>query len=156
MTELKRVLLVEDDPRDVELTLAALDEHNLANEVLVVNDGEAAMDYLYRRGSFRMRSAGNPVAVMLDLKLPKLDGLEVLRRIRSDEALRMIPVVMLTSSREERDLMESYKVGVNAYVVKPIDFHEFVSAVKEIGLFWGIVNEPPPGSVHRLINGRSG
>jgi DNA-binding response OmpR family regulator len=149
MTNLKRVLLVEDDARDVELTLAALDEHNLANEVLVVNDGESALDYLYRRGSFRMRASGNPAAVMLDLKLPKLDGLEVLRRMRQDENLKMIPVVMLTSSREERDVVESYRLGVNAYVVKPIDFHDFVSAVKEVGLFWAIVNEPPPGSLRR-------
>jgi CheY-like chemotaxis protein len=142
--ELKRILLVEDDPMDMELTLTALEEKNLANEVLVVHDGEEALNFLYSRGSFRMRAAGNPVLILLDLKLPKVDGLEVLRQIKSDENLRTIPVVMLTSSREEQDVVDSYKLGVNAYVVKPIDFHDFLNAVKEIGLFWAVINEPPP------------
>ncbi|MCC6605947.1 MAG: response regulator [Anaerolineae bacterium] len=144
MVELKRILLVEDDPMDMELTLTALEEKNLANEVLVVHDGEEALNFLYSRGSFRMRAPGNPVLILLDLKLPKVDGLEVLRQIKSDENLRTIPVVMLTSSREEQDVVDSYKLGVNAYVVKPIDFHDFLSAVKEIGLFWAVINEPPP------------
>ncbi len=144
LVELKRILLVEDDPMDMELTLTALEEKNLANEVLVVHDGEEALNFLYSRASFRMRAPGNPVLILLDLKLPKVDGLEVLRQIKSDETLRTIPVVMLTSSREEQDVVDSYKLGVNAYVVKPIDFHDFLSAVKEIGLFWAVINEPPP------------
>jgi CheY-like chemotaxis protein len=144
LVELKRILLVEDDPMDMELTLTALEEKNLANEVLVVHDGEEALNFLYSRASFRMRAPGNPVLILLDLKLPKVDGLEVLRQIKSDEILRTIPVVMLTSSREEQDVVDSYKLGVNAYVVKPIDFHDFLSAVKEIGLFWAVINEPPP------------
>ncbi|MBK8905824.1 MAG: response regulator [Anaerolineaceae bacterium] len=145
MVKLKRILLVEDDPMDMELTLTALEERNLANEVLVVHDGEEALNFLYSRGSFRMRAPGNPVLILLDLKLPKVDGLEVLRQIKSDEHLRTIPVVMLTSSREEHDVVDSYKLGVNAYVVKPIDFQDFLNAVKEIGLFWAVINEPPPG-----------
>ncbi len=144
--ELKRILLVEDDPMDMELTLTALEEKKLANEVLVVHDGEEALNFLYSRGSFRMRAPGNPILILLDLKLPKVDGLEVLRQIKNDENLRLIPVVMLTSSREEQDVIESYKLGVNAFVVKPIDFHDFVDAVKEIGLFWAVINEPPPQS----------
>jgi len=148
MLELKRILLVEDDLRDMELTLTALEEKKLANEVLVVHDGEEALNYLFCRGSFRMRAPGNPVVILLDLKLPKVDGLEVLRQIKSDENLKMIPVVMLTSSREERDVVESYQLGVNAYVVKPIDFHDFVHAVKEIGLFWAVINEAPPTAYH--------
>jgi DNA-binding response OmpR family regulator len=149
MDGLQRILMVEDDPRDVELSLTALEQHNLVNEVIVVGDGEEALDYLYRRGKFMARANGNPAVMLLDLKLPKLDGLEVLQRIRADEALRMIPVVVLTSSREERDMVASYRLGVNAYVVKPVDFHEFVNAVKELGIFWALVNEPPPGSVRR-------
>src|SRR5690554_3552941 len=129
MAELKRILLVEDDPRDVELMLTALEEQGLANEVIVVNDGVEALDYLHRRGKFKMRLGGLPVVVLLDLKLPKMDGLAVLKEIRASERLKMVPVVMLTSSREERDIVESYQSGVNAYVVKPIDFNEFVSAV---------------------------
>ena len=144
LIELKRILLVEDDPMDMELTLTALEEKKLANEVLVVHDGEEALHFLYSRGSFRMRAPGNPVLILLDLKLPKVDGLEVLKQIKSDENLKMIPVVMLTSSREEQDVVESYKLGVNAFVVKPIDFHDFVDTVKEIGLFWAVINEPPP------------
>ena len=146
-SELKRILLVEDDPRDVELTLEALSENNLGNAVDVVGDGEKAMDYLYRRGEFEGRTGDNPAVILLDLKLPKVDGREVLRVIKADASMRTIPVVVLTSSREERDLAEMYKMGANAYVVKPVDFHEFVDAVRNLGLFWAVINEPPPGSV---------
>lgn len=147
MQELKRILLVEDSPNDVELTLAALAENHLANEVVVVRDGEEALDYLYRRGMFKLRMAGNPVVVLLDLKLPKIDGLEVLAQLKSDPAMKPVPIVMLTSSQEEQDLISSYNLGVNAYVVKPVDFQEFVNSIKEIGLFWAVVNQPPVGSL---------
>jgi CheY-like chemotaxis protein len=146
MDRLGRILLVEDDPKDVELTLTALDEYNLANEVVVASDGEQALDYLYYRGKFLRRAPENPAVMLLDLKLPKVDGLEVLKQIKADEKLRLIPVVVLTSSREERDMVTSYQLGVNAYVVKPVDFHEFVNAIKELGIFWAVINEPPPGS----------
>jgi len=149
MTELKRILLAEDNPKDVELTLTALDEHNLANEVVVVNDGAEALDYLYRRGKFAMRADNDPAVVLLDLKMPKVDGLEVLRTIKKDDKLKTIPLVILTSSREEKDLVESYKLGVNAYVVKPVNFQQFIEAVKELGAFWAVINEPPPGSVRK-------
>ena len=149
MSDLKRILLVEDDPKDVELTLTGLAEYNLANEVIVAGDGEAALDYLYRRGAHANRQHGNPAVILLDLKLPKLNGFEVLEKIRSDENLKMIPVVVLTSSNEERDLVRSYKLGVNAYVTKPVEFHQFVNAVKELGAFWAVVNEPPPGSIRK-------
>jgi len=145
--ELGRILIVEDDPRDVDLTLMALEDYKLAIQVVVTRDGQEALDYLYCQGQFHSRSDGNPAVVMLDLKLPKVDGLEVLKQVRSDEILKMIPVVVLTSSHEEKDMMRSYKLGVNAYVVKPVDFHEFVNAVKELGIFWAVINEPPPGSV---------
>lgn len=147
MTELRRILMIEDDVNDVELTLTALAEYNLANEVIVVHDGEEALDYLYCRGPYKMRQPGNPALVMLDLKLPKIDGLEVLSQIKSDKSLRETPVVVLTSSREDSDLAECYKLGVNAYVVKPVNFQQFVEAVKQIGAFWALVNEPPPGSL---------
>ena len=149
MNELGRILLVEDDPKDIDLTLTALGEYNLANEVIVVRDGAEALDYLHTKGNYRSRARENPAVVLLDLKLPKVDGLEVLREIRSDERLKLIPVVVLTSSREDRDMVASYKLGVNAYVVKPVDFHEFVNAVKELGVFWAVINEPPPGSIAR-------
>lgn len=149
MSELKRILLAEDSPKDVELTLAALEAHHLANEVVVVNDGAEALDYLYCRGKYALRNGHHPAVVLLDLKMPKVDGLEVLRTIKSDERLKTIPVVMLTSSREEQDLIKSYKLGVNAYVVKPVGFQEFLDAVKELGAFWALVNEPPVGSVHK-------
>lgn len=149
MNGLGRILLVEDDPKDIELTLAALGEYKLANEVIVVRDGAEALDYLHTKGNYRSRARENPAVVLLDLKLPKVDGLEVLREIRSDERLKLIPVVVLTSSREDRDMVASYKLGVNAYVVKPVDFHEFVNAVKELGVFWAVINEPPPGSIAR-------
>ena len=150
MKELKRILLVEDNPSDVELTLEALASHHLANEVVVVRDGAEALDYLFRRDIFALREKGNPVVVILDLKLPKVNGMEVLKTIRSTEELKFTPVVILTSSREERDLVESYRLGVNAYVVKPVDFNDFVGAVSRLGIFWAIVNEPPPGSIQRL------
>lgn len=149
MSAIGRILLVEDDPRDTELTMTALEEYNLTNEVVVTRDGEEALDYLYCRGKFQTRTCDNPAVLLLDLKLPKIDGLEVLQQIKSDQNLRMIPVVVLTSSREESDMVASYKLGVNAYVVKPVDFHEFVNAIKELGVFWAIINEPPPGSMKR-------
>jgi DNA-binding response OmpR family regulator len=149
MNKLGRILLVEDDPKDVELTLTALEEYNLANEVIVARDGEEALEYLYSRGKFKTRSSGNPAVMLLDLKLPKVDGLEVLKQIKSEEKLRMMPVVVLTSSKEEKDMVASYKLGVSAYVVKPVDFHEFVNAIKELGVFWAVINEPPPGSVRK-------
>jgi len=150
MTEMRRILLAEDDPNDVELTLAALGENHLANEVVVVNDGVDALDYLHARGRFAGRPRGNPAVVLLDIKMPKLDGLEVLKAMKSDDALRAVPVVMLTSSREETDLVQSYRLGVNAYVVKPVDFQEFISAVRSLGLFWAVVNQPPPASLRRI------
>jgi DNA-binding response OmpR family regulator len=149
MNKLGRILMVEDDPKDVELSLTALEEYNLANEVIVTRDGEQALDYLYCRGEYKTRSSGNPAVMLLDLKLPKVDGLEVLKQIKSDGELKIIPVVVLTSSKEEKDMVASYKLGVNAYVVKPVDFHEFVNAIKELGVFWAVINEPPPGSVRR-------
>lgn len=149
MSELKRILLVEDDPKDVELALTGLDEYNLANEVMVTRDGEEALDYLYRRGNYKTRANGNPAVMLLDLKLPKVNGFEVLEQVRADQNLKMIPVVVLTSSHEERDLVKSYKLGVNGYVVKPLDFHQFVNAVKELGMFWAVINEPPPGTVKK-------
>lgn len=144
---LQSILLAEDDPKDAELTLAALAEHNLANKVAKVRNGEEALDYLYRRGKFATRPVGNPIFMLLDLKMPKVNGLEVLRQIKSDPELKMMPVVMLTSSREAPDLIECYKLGVNAYVVKPVDFHDFITAVKELGVFWAAINEPPPNNL---------
>jgi CheY-like chemotaxis protein len=149
MESIGRILMVEDDPKDVELTLTALEEYNLANEVVVVGDGAEALDYLYCRGAFKMRSCDNPAVILLDLKLPKVDGLEVLQQVKSDENLKMIPVVVLTSSHEEKDMVASYKLGVNGYVVKPVDFHEFVNAIRELGIFWAIINQPPPGSIKK-------
>jgi CheY-like chemotaxis protein len=149
MSAIGRILLVEDDPNDVELTMTALEEYHLANEVVVAKDGAEALDYLYCRGAFASRPNGSPAVLLLDLKLPKVDGLEVLQQIKGDEKLRLIPVVVLTSSREERDMVASYRLGVNAYVVKPVDFHEFVNAIKELGIFWAIINEPPPGSIRK-------
>jgi len=144
ISSFKKILLAEDDPRDVELTLAALKEHNLANQVAVVHDGAEALDYLYHRGKFTARAPGNPVVVLLDNKMPKVSGLQVLKAIKMDERLKAIPVVALTSSRETPDLIDFYKHGVNAYVVKPVDFKEFMKAIKQLGLFWAAVNEPPP------------
>jgi CheY-like chemotaxis protein len=144
MDKFQRILLVEDDPRDVELAITALEEYKLANEVVVCRDGQEALDYLFCRGKFSDRINENPAVLLLDLKLPKVNGLEVLQKIRADERLRMMPVVMLTSSHEEKDMMRSYQLGVNAYVVKPVDFHEFINAVKELGMFWAVINSPPP------------
>ena len=149
MSDLGRILLAEDSDADLELTLAALAEHNLANEVVVVRDGAQALDYLQRRGPHKDRGPGQPAVILLDLKMPKLDGLEVLRAVKSDPELRRLPVVMLTSSREEQDLVESYQLGVNAYVVKPVDFAQFLEAIKQLGMFWAVVNEPPPGTLGR-------
>jgi CheY-like chemotaxis protein len=147
MEVLKRILLVEDDPKDVELTLAALDEHKLANEVAVARDGVEALDYLYRRGSFAQRPVGNPVVILLDLKMPRMDGVAVLQQIKADEKLRLIPVVILTSSRESQDLEACYQLGVNAYVVKPVRFLDFVDGVKQTGVFWALLNQPPPAPI---------
>ena len=149
MSTLGRILLVEDDPKDVELTLTALEEYNLANEVVVAKDGQEALDYLHGEGTFAGRSSENPAVLLLDLKLPKIDGLEVLRRVKSDDKFKLIPIVVLTSSHEEKDMVASYRHGVNAYVVKPVDFHEFVNAIRELGVFWAVINEPPPGSVKK-------
>jgi CheY-like chemotaxis protein len=147
---IKTILLAEDDPRDAKLTLDALEGHRLANNVFVVNDGEAVLDYLYCEGKFKGREGGNPVALLLDLKMPKVDGLEVLKVIKADANLKSIPVIMLTSSRETPDLTECYAHGVNAYVVKPVDFQEFENAVNQLGIFWAAINEPPP------LNGKDG
>jgi len=149
MAPLKRILLAEDNPNDIELTLAALAEHHLANEVVVVRDGAEALDYLFQRGKYAAHANGLPVVVLLDLKMPKVDGLEVLRQMRADPALKRVPVVMLTSSREEQDLIRSYQLGVNAYVVKPVDFQQFVASIKQLGFFWAVINEPPPGVLKR-------
>jgi CheY-like chemotaxis protein len=141
---IKHILIAEDDPRDEQLTLAALEEYNLANKVFVVRDGEEALNYLYCREKFEARAPGNPVALLLDLKMPKVNGLEVLKVIKADKDLMMIPIVVLTASREEPDMNECYEHGVNAYVVKPVEFNAFMKAVKQLGIFWGAVNEPPP------------
>ena len=138
----KKILLVEDDPQDVELALTALEDK--ANQVAVVDDGAEALDYLYRRGKFKMRAGSNPLLVLIDLKMPKVDGLETLKIIKADENLKIIPVVVFSSSRETPDLIECYRCGVNAYVVKPVDFTEFMEAIKQIGIFWAAINEPPP------------
>lgn len=147
MAHLQRILLVDDSPRDTEMALDALATYNLANEVVTLRDGAEALDYLYRRGPFAERTKEQPAVILLDLKMPKVDGLEVLRQIKGDPDLKVIPVVMMTSSREEQDLVKSYHLGVNAYVVKPVGFHEFVDAVKMVGGFWAMMNEPPPCSV---------
>src|SRR5258708_7626188 len=149
MNSLKRILLVEDSEEDAEMALNALADHHLANEVLPGRDGAEALDFLHRRGEFSGRANGQPAVVLLDLKMPRVDGLEVLRQIKADPDLKAIPVVIMTSSREERDLIDSYQLGVNAYVVKPVQFQNFVDAVKQVGAFWAVLNEPPQGSVPR-------
>jgi len=144
MAELRHILLAEDNANDVELTLAALKTNRVLNEVVVTRDGADTLDYLWRRNKYANRSGGNPVLMLLDLKMPKVDGLEVLRQVKSDAQFKLIPTVVLTSSREEQDVVRSYDLGVNAYVVKPVDFQDFVGAVKLLGGFWAVVNEPPP------------
>jgi CheY-like chemotaxis protein len=148
IADVRRIVLAEDNANDVELTMAALRENHLANEIVVVRDGAEALDYLYKRNGYDGRPGGNPALLLLDLKMPKVDGIEVLRQVKTDAALKTIPVVVLTSSREEQDLMRTYDLGVNAYVVKPVDFHEFVEAVKLLGGFWAVVNETPPQPTH--------
>lgn len=150
---LKPILLVEDDPKDLELTLIALEKSQLANEVVITRDGADAVDYLFCRGPHADRGTGNPAVILLDLKLPKVDGIEVLKLVRSTPALKSVPVVMLTSSREEQDLLRSYELGVNAYVVKPVAFRDFVEAIADLGVFWAVVNEPPPGSTRVIRKG---
>lgn len=152
---LKPILLVEDNPHDLELTLVALERSQLANEVVIKRDGAEALDYLLRRGEHQSRDGGNPAVLLLDLKLPKVDGLEVLKTVRETPALRSIPVVMLTSSREEPDLLRAYEMGVNAYVVKPVEFKDFVAAISDLGIFWAVLNEPPPGSLRLKRTRRS-
>ncbi len=152
ITELKQILLAEDNANDVELTLGALRENRILNDIVVARDGAEALDYLFKRGRFQERNGGNPAVVLLDLKMPKVDGIEVLRAIRADPALKQTPIVMLTSSREEQDLVRSYELGVNAYVVKPVDFHEFIDAVRVLGGFWAVVNVPPPPRRSRGVN----
>ena len=142
-----KILLVEDNVDDVELILAALAKNNLANEVVVARDGEDALDYLYQRGKYTDRDGGLPAVVLLDLNLPKVDGMEVLQRMKIDPALKQVPVVMVTSSRVEQDLVRSYELGVNAYVVKPVDFQKFIESIRQIGFFWAIVNEAPPNAL---------
>jgi len=144
VADLRPILLVEDNPRDLELTLAALAKCQLANDIVIARDGAEALDFLYARGEHAERTPGDPAVVLLDLKLPKVDGLEVLETVKKDATRRQIPVVMLTSSREERDLVKSYELGVNAFVVKPVDFNAFFEAIQDLGMFWAILNEPPP------------
>lgn len=145
MNRLGHFLLVEDNLNDIELTTTALKQNNVVNEIVVTRDGAEALDYLHRRGRFADRSGGNPIVVLLDLKMPKVDGLEVLRQLKTDPDLRVIPVVILTSSRGETDLVKSYRLGTNAYVVKPVDFEQFADAIRQLGIFWAVLNEPPPG-----------
>jgi two-component system, response regulator len=150
MTHLPRILLAEDSPEDSELILEALREFRIGNEVLHVKDGAEALDYLYRRGAFADYGQGQPAVIMLDIKMPRLDGIEVLKRVKGDPELKRIPVVIMTSSREEQDLLNSYNLGASAYVVKPLKFSELMEAVKTLGAFWAIINEPPPGSLTRV------
>jgi len=150
MVEIRTILFAEDNPMDVELTLEALADHNLANNVVVVRDGVETLEYLRCEGKYKQRISGNPAVLLLDIKMPRMDGLEVLKAIRGDDKLKTLPVVMLTSSREEQDMVRSYALGVNAYVVKPVDFKEFIEAVKQVGVFWAVINEVPPGS--KLLN----
>lgn len=144
MNGYSKILLAEDNAQDVELTLEALREINLANEVAVVEDGVEALEYLRRQGKWAGRAPGHPAVVLLDLKMPRKDGMDVLRELKADPALRSVPVVMMTSSKEERDVVESYRLGVNAYVVKPVDFQQFLKSVRQVGLFWALINQTPP------------
>lgn len=150
--DIRPILLVEDNPNDLELTLTALAQCNFANEIIVARDGVEALDYIFQQGVHANRPSGAPAVILLDLKLPKLDGLEVLARIKADSQLRQIPVVMLTSSREERDVVRSYRLGVNSFVVKPVEFGEFFEAIRSLGMFWAIVNQPPPTHPARSAN----
>jgi CheY-like chemotaxis protein len=143
MSDLRIILLAEDNPKDVELTLEALEEFNLANRVVVVKDGVEAMEYIRGEGKYAQRNPGNPAVVLLDIKMPRMDGIEVLRAIRNDPVFKTLPVVMLTSSREEPDLKKCYELGANAYVVKPVEFNEFIEAIKQVGIFWAVINERP-------------
>jgi CheY-like chemotaxis protein len=145
-TEVKRILIVDDSPKDVELTIAALAEKNLANEVVVAEDGEEALDYLYKRGKFS-NDNGNPGIILLDIKMPKMNGIEVLKHIRSNPKFKSIPVIMLTSSHEEKDLVESYNLGANSYVVKPVDIVQFIDAIKSLGQYWAVINQTPPEQI---------
>ena len=147
MNRLGHILLVEDNLNDIELTTAALKRNHLLNEIVVARHGGEALDYLYRRGSFQGRESGNPIVVLLDLKMPKVDGLEVLRQLKGDPSMKRIPVVMLTSSRQETDLVRSYDLGTNAYVVKPVGFDQFADAIRQLGIFWAVINEPPPEAI---------
>lgn len=149
-TELKKILIVDDSPKDVELTIAALSERNLANEVVVAEDGVEALDYLNKRGKFAESGSSNPAVILLDIKMPRMNGIEVLKYIRSDPNFKLIPVIMVTSSREEKDLVESYKLGANSYVVKPVDIIQFIDAIKVLGQYWAVVNQPPPA--HTIID----
>jgi len=146
MEELKFILYAEDNPNDIELTLEAFKDIKIANRVQVVNDGAQVLDFLYKRGKFKNRTGANPIVILLDIKMPKIDGFQALKIIKEDPEFKNIPVVILTSSREEKDLIESYKMNTNAYVVKPMDFEQFTKAIKELGVFWALINEPPPGS----------
>lgn len=146
-TTIKRILIVDDSPKDIELTVAALTENNLANEIIIAEDGEEALDYLYRRGKFASYDSSNPAVILLDIKMPKMNGIEALTHIRSNPMFKSIPVIMVTSSREERDLVESYKLGANAYVVKPVDIAQFFEAIKALGQFWVVINQLPTASI---------
>jgi CheY-like chemotaxis protein len=145
--EVKRILIVDDSPKDIELAISALAQKNLANEVDVAEDGEEALDYLYKRGRFANNDNGTPAVILLDIKMPKMDGIECLKQIRSDPKFKLIPVIMVTSSREERDLVESYRLGANSYVVKPVDIVQFIDAIKVLGQYWAVINQPPPARV---------
>jgi CheY-like chemotaxis protein len=153
IAELKQIVLAEDNANDVELTVNALRKNHIINEIVVIRDGAETLDYLYKRNAFTDRAGSNPALVLLDLKMPRVDGIEVLRQIKTDLALKSIPVVMLTSSREEQDLVRSYELGVNAYVVKPVEFHQFMDAVKLLGGFWAVINEPPPAHAAGISHG---
>lgn len=144
MSNLRPILLAEDNPNDVELIVTALKEASLANQIVATHDGAQALDFLFRRGAYAKRDPIPPAVLLLDLKMPKVDGREVLKQVRADPELRLLPVVVLTSSREEQDLFETYNLGANAYLVKPVEFDAFISAVGKLGVFWALLNEPPP------------
>jgi CheY-like chemotaxis protein len=149
MIKLRKILLVEDNPQDVELTIEAFSEQNLANRLIILNDGVEAMDYLLCEGDYKNRERENPAVILLDIKMPRMDGIEVLQAIKTNPELKTIPIVMLTSSREEPDLKKCYELGVNAYVVKPVNFRDFFDAVKHLGIFWAVLNELPQDGGHK-------